>query len=41
MDEFGGKRFLTVASDNTFYGKENGFLLPSNYPGGNVGYYGW
>ncbi|MGO9330551.1 MAG: class I SAM-dependent methyltransferase [Steroidobacteraceae bacterium] len=39
MDEFGGKRFVTVDSDNTFYGdttKENGFLLPSIYPGGNV-----
>jgi methyltransferase family protein len=39
MDEFGGKRFVTVDYNNTFFGdttKENGFLLPSIYPGSNV-----
>ena len=39
LDEFGGKRFVTVDHDNTFFGdttKENGFLLPSIYPGGKV-----
>ena len=39
MDEFGGERFVTVDHDNTFFAdktKENGFLLPSIYPGGKV-----
>lgn len=39
LDENGGKRFVTVDYDNTFFGdptQENGFQLPLVYPGGNV-----
>ncbi|UMB69017.1 class I SAM-dependent methyltransferase [Mycobacterium paraterrae] len=39
LDEYDGKRFVTVDSDKTFFGdntKENGFLLEPIYPGGKV-----
>lgn len=39
LEENGGERFVTVDHDNTFFGdpsKENGFLLPTIYPGGRV-----
>lgn len=39
LDEHGGRRFVTIDHDNTFFGdttKENGFQLPLIYPGGRV-----
>lgn len=39
LDEHGGRRFVTIDHDNSFFGdptQENGFQLPLIYPGGRV-----